>query len=76
MKFMLRVKRDWDGACEKAEQALCAVGMWHGKVVGVTAVEMMPSHVLTIKFCELVPRDKNPLPPITFWLDSMIRKHR
>jgi len=76
MKFRMRVKRDWDGACEKAETALCAVGIWRGKIVGVTSVEMTMSHVLTLEFCELEPRGKESLPPIKFWLASMIRRHR
>lgn len=76
MKFRLRVKRDWDGACEKAETALCAVGIWQGKIVGVTSVEMTMSHVLTLEFCELEPRGIERLPSIKFWLASMIRRHR
>jgi hypothetical protein len=76
VKFRMRVKRDWDGACEKAEIAMGAVGIWQGKIVGVTSVLMTMSHVLELEFCELEPLAEERLPQIKFWLASMIRRHR
>jgi hypothetical protein len=77
MVFRMKVKRDWDRACEKAEIALGAIGVLNGVPAMLVSVEMSLSHVITLEFlCGEFVASSHSSKQIKYWLRSFVRSHR
>jgi hypothetical protein len=73
----MKVKRDWDRACEKAEIALGAIGVLHGMPAMLVSLEMSLSHVIKLEFfCGEFVAGSHSSKQIKYWLRSFVRSHR
>jgi hypothetical protein len=77
MVFRIKVTRDWEIACQKAEIALGAIGVLHGMPAMLVSVEMNKSHVIKLEFlCGQFVAGPHSSKQIKYWLRAFVRSHR